>query len=460
MAASTHTDTPLGSPGSPKKGSGKRVRVGNRELLLTRRHFLYGAVGVGAAAAVAVGASALANRNDEEEAILTLEVADTDVFQLDDCGEESIYKNFTLAGTYDLPFGTLLWATDDNYAACLLPTETSTPLTKVGMLNLGTGDYWTVFEQAQGQAEGFEIYDVRATQHGLIWTEANILDNKWRIWCAPLNEVLAAGIPRLLAEGGTDVETPSLGAVGNFAFWQIMPPANSDQVRRGPAAIYRTRFDGSDTGQAIYECKGRLACPIYSCEDAIVIAPRHPDSSWYYQLVRIDAESGREAGVLTLPQGMRPNLAGYGPNGFSFCFDAIYDYGGGISNLGTYTPASQYSAQRQYAGLTWFRFGRTPYASPAWCTDAWFIVKSTMSVCAVDLLNKRYCPIEVADGCTSWGDYLVSSGTRGKFVTAMQIDYVSTTGVETKSTRVRVWTPGADPNYASREDNVDPDTIA
>ena len=38
----------------------------------------------------------------------------------------------------------------------------------------------TIIEHAVGEAEGFEIYDVRANSAGVVWTEADILDNLWR----------------------------------------------------------------------------------------------------------------------------------------------------------------------------------------------------------------------------------------------------------------------------------------
>ncbi len=40
---------------------------------------------------------------------------------------------------------------------------------------------------------------------------------------------------------------------------------------------------------------------------------------------------------MTLPSSMTPDLASYGRSGFSFGFSSIYNFGGGIANLGTGT---------------------------------------------------------------------------------------------------------------------------
>ncbi len=135
-----------------------------------------------------------------------------------------------------------------------------------------------------------------------------------------------------------------------------------------------------------------------------------------------------------------PHQVAYGPTGFAFCFENIYDYGGGISNLGTYTPSVALK-NGDYGNKAWFRFNRTPTAAPCWCTDNWFMVKSNQSVCAVNFANKVFCSFGVESGCQDWGDYLVTSGMRNIVVTASQIDQVDNEGKETKMTQVRVWQP-------------------
>ena len=69
----------------------------------------------------------------------------------------------------------------------MLPTETAKPLAEVGLLDLVSAECTTILEHAVGEAEGFEIYDVRANAAGVIWTEADILDSLWRVYAAPLS---------------------------------------------------------------------------------------------------------------------------------------------------------------------------------------------------------------------------------------------------------------------------------
>ena len=40
-----------------------------------------------------------------------------------------------------MPYGTLVWANSETYAACLLPTENSSPLTQAAVLSLSSGQY-------------------------------------------------------------------------------------------------------------------------------------------------------------------------------------------------------------------------------------------------------------------------------------------------------------------------------
>lgn len=418
---------------------GIRLSLANREIVLTRRHFLYGAAGVGAAAAVAVGARALGQSGAESDEIATLEVAEDHVFTHEECTEVPAEYLLRLVGDFTLPYGSLVWVNDDTWAACLLPTETPSPLTSMALLSLESGDYITLLDGAVGASDGFEVYDMRATSEGVVWTEANIFEERWRVYCAALDAELMLSGAVLLEEGDSSIETPTIAAVGDYAFWQTMPQAASEDARRGPAFIRRAKFNAIQP-ETVFESKGRFAAPLYACEDAIVFAPRHDDSSYYFRLVHMDASSKAIRDQLTLPQGMQPNQLGYGPHGFAFGFDAIYENGTGIANLGTYTPATEHDA-KQYNDIEWFRFARTPLACPAWCTHEFLLVKSTKSVCAINLANRTYCAIDITDGSADWGDYLVTSGTHGTFVTSMQIDYTDTAGETTHKTQVRVWQP-------------------
>lgn len=143
----------------------------------------------------------------------------------------------TLSAEITLPYGTLMWATNDDIAALLLPTDTGSPLTTVSILRLSSGYYFSVLDQAVGTSEGFEIYDVRASSAGMVWTEVNILEGVWRIYGATLSDDASVGEPHLLDQDTSDWETPSIAICGSTVFWQVMP--NSDGAKKAEASTVR-----------------------------------------------------------------------------------------------------------------------------------------------------------------------------------------------------------------------------
>lgn len=415
------------------------------QMLITRRHFLYGAVGVGAAAVLAGGGFALysaAQPSADEESISVLEVPENAVSVLGDdqaaIAEDDLANYVSLVGSFDLPYGALLWNNNDSIAACLLPTEeTAKPLAYIALLYLGSGELAAVLEEAVGQSEGFDIYDVRASEQGLIWTEANILDGIWRIYTASLNDGVL-GSPMLVDEGDSGWETPTLAAVGMNAFWQVLPALGGKKTAED-SLLKRARFGSGSTAEVVYSSTGRMSTPPYASLDGIVITPRTNTSSVNHQLTLLDADSCEVRDKLVLPTSMKPLEAGYGDNGFTFMFDAIYNYGGGIANLGTYTPAQSHGTE-DYEGLSWYRFTRTPTAAPSW-SNGWFIVKSTYSVCGVDIGSLTYFALPLESGHDDYGDYLATTGSTSTFVTYTNINDTAVDGTKKKLCRVRVWAP-------------------
>lgn len=430
---SRHT-SPQAPPASTPSGGKGAQRPSAGETLVSRRGFLYGAIGVGAAAAVGVGAAAyMATSASSGEDVPTLKVPNDALVSLADLDvlENPDFKVQLLA-THDLPYGTLVWANDGALAACLLPTETGSPLTQVGILWFGTGEVSTVLEKAVGSTEHYEVYDVRANSNGIVWTEADVLEGSWRIYSAKMeNNVL--GQPALMEEGGSESDTPTLAVAGDQAFWQVLPkaPATRENVSRLMQASF-----GSSSVSCALEAPRRMGTPVYGGEDGVTVTPRLDSPTVYYQLTHIDAKSGSVTDTLTLPQGMTPLEAGYGQHGFMFSFSNIYNYGDGISNLGTYTPYTKPAGD--YDSVKWFGFARTPSAAPAWCNDL-LIVKSSYSVCGVDLSEGSYFAIDVDNGADTYGDYLASTGTRDTFVTFANIDHQPVGEPAVKACRVKVW---------------------
>ena len=408
----------------------------NSELLISRRHFLYGALGAGVLAVGLGGFAAPGKAFAASSDVVSLDVPEDAVFTQADCTQVDAAECVAMLGSFELPYGTLLWTNGDAFAACLFPTETAKPLTQAGYLNLKSGYWATLLEAAIGADEGFDIYDIRLNDHGAIWTEANIFSNVWRVYTAVFaDNVLGAATK--VDEGDGDWETPTIAAVGGNAFWQVLPDLNGTMTTED--SLLKKAAFGNDSSDVVYSSTGRMSTPIYPLYDSLVITPRTDTDLVHYQLTLLDAQTGDTKDQLVLPQAMRPLEAGWGNTGFIFSFDGIYDYGGGIANLGTYTPQS-IDGPGDYEGKTWFQFNRSPTAPSAWFRNT-FVVKSTQSVCGIDLVNKTYFTIDVESGSDNYGDYLASTGMNGSIVTFANVDSKSIDGTESKYTLVRVWAP-------------------
>lgn len=424
---------------------------------LTRRDFVRGTVGVAAAAALGtsglastacsssktVDAADAASASDSSTASQTsalspIEVTQDRVFTTEGCSYiENPAEAITLAAQAHLPYGTMLWASDDDCAACLLPCETSNPLTKVGILSFDTGKMTTVLETAVGADSGFAIYDVRANRQGVIWTESDILNQKWRIYTATLAGIMTdaaiLGTPVLAAEGTGDWQLPELAVSGGYGFWQLCPTPDGP-AEKEDSLLVRNAFGAPDTeAKVIYESAGSMACAPSTTASGIAIAPRDDASSKRYILAHIDAESGQVTDAMMLPTSMRPAFIAYGTSGFSFAFDSIYNFDNGISNLGTYTPVTADAPEGE-----WFCFSRTPYTDPAWCGN-WLIVKSTSVIAGIDLANKRYFTMSPEYATQGYGEFLASTGATKRFVTYSNIDYTPLNSNRITECNVRIW---------------------
>ena len=406
----------------------------NGDLVLTRRTFLYGALGAGVLAGAGVAAKHFSDEKAAETTIETLSVPTTAVTESTSLAEQEFSNQLILSAELSLPYGTLIWSNSDNCAALLIPTSTGSPLTQVGYLNLESGYWYTVLTQAVGLSEGFEIYDVRASSAGLIWTEVDILEGIWRIYLAKLTDG-NLDTPSIIDTGDADWETPSIAICGNRAFWQVMPKTTG--TKTSESSQIKTCTIGNTAPSVVLESKRRMATALYALDQAIVATPRADSSSVYYQLTLINATTLEIDDSVTLPQSMKPLEAGYGNCGFTFSFEGIYSYGDGISNLGTYTPSSTV-LNSDYDNARWFHFSRTPSAPPCWCGN-YFVVKSTKSVVCCDLSDNTYFYFSVASGAADYGDYLGSTGCRKRIVTFTSVNDTPINGSATTYTQARIW---------------------
>lgn len=426
---------------APSEPSGVRVPTPNGEVLLTRRHFLFGALGVGALAAVGGGASVVI-KQQQEAAADTVKVLEVPAASVTTSSSEAYTlvddtaSRISRVNSFELPYGTLVWASGDGVAACLLPNDEAKPLAKVGLLSLSSGNCPVVLDSAIGQEDGFDIYDVRATSSGLVWLEANIFEGVWRVYTAR-SDGATIGEARLVDEGDSNWETPSMAAVGKYAFWQVMPKADGNNS--ADDSLVKRATMGTGDAETVYTSHGRLCTAPYALKDSVVITPRAETTGTYYQLTHLDAASGNVLDTMVLPRAMRPLEAGYGDTGFTFSFEAIYNYGDGISGLGTYTPTTNVT-DGDYSNAPWFCFNRVPTAPPAWC-GPYFMVKSVNSVCGINFKTNEYFAIQPDDGAEDYGEYMASAGSNDTVVTYANIDYKPVDGEAKKYCLVSIWEP-------------------
>lgn len=408
---------------------------------ITRRAFVRGVAGVvGAVGVGALAASGAPWAFDGSQRVAwaasgdieTLTVVQENVFTTEDCEYiESLDGKLATTSQMSLPYGTIVWADDPNVACCLLPCETSNPLTQVGMLSLANGEVKTVLENAIGADDGFQIYDARLNSTGAIWLESDILNGKWRVYTGNLSGD-AIPSPQIAAEGDADWEMPSIAVCEGYGFWQMMPVKNGAAAEEESLLMRIPLGASMEQAKAVVESKGRMACPLSATAHGIAVAPRADVKGVYYELTYVDAETGQVEDTLVLPASMKPTFVSYGETGFSFAFEDIYAYGDGISNLGTYTPATG------DVDGEWLRFARTPYTVPAWCGNLIF-VKSTSVVAAIDAENKTYYTIQPEHANQGYGEFLASSGSTARIVTYANIDYTPLNRARICECNVRVW---------------------
>ena len=389
---------------------------------------------IGGIAAVGGISSAASSAFSSKSDIESISVPQSAVTELANLSEVPYGDYVKLSISQRLPFGSLVWADNPTVAACLCPTEQAHPLNTIRLFYFASANLVEVLKKPQGLDEGFDIFDVRCSTEGVVWTECNVYENTWRIYTAQLENATLSNILKV-DEGDGNWTTPSIAACEDSAFWQVVPEPDG-QFAKEKAELRAVRF-GQSSYEQIYESLHSFACRIVAAADGVVIAPRMNSSTRYYQLTKILASDHSVADQLVLPHGMTPCNIGYGKSGFAFAFDNIYNYGDGISNLGTYTPMKAVDPYH-YNDIPWFRFGRTPSASPAWCNE-WFVVKSSRAICGVHFADRNFFMIDIPNNTDSYGEYLVSSGSCANIVGLAQI--TSTTEGESDHALLRVFSP-------------------
>ena len=392
--------------------------AGSDGVLLTRRKVVAGAAALGGVALAGGGISMAIDAFEGSSGTADyISVAEDAITGVDDLKQVKAKNYVTAEASYHLPFGTLVFADNDDYACLLVPGDTSSPLNTIKAMSISSGKTKSLVKKARGTKDGFEIMDARLGTGGLIWTEANTYESSWRIYTASFDGS-SLGKAKKVDEGDSNWLTPSIAANGNRAFWQVNPNTDGDEA--SSASVVRSASFGSKDYEELITSKRAFATRISCVSEGVVVTPRAESTGTYYQLTLLDGTSGQVVDAMVLPSSMSPDQASYGRSGFSFGFTDTYSYGGGIANLGTYTPMRKAEAYNYDDLPSWLRYGRTPSADPCWCGD-WFCVKSTRGIAGIHFAKKRYFSISVPSDTDDWGEYLVSTGTCKKIVSTAKI---------------------------------------
>ncbi|MCF0104213.1 MAG: twin-arginine translocation signal domain-containing protein [Eggerthellaceae bacterium] len=423
---------------SKRRGNGfldKELATFNKgfdPFTITRRHFLYGTTALAALIGVGSGIKIVSDSVKNQNAVSTLKVPASSFKLSDDLAQisnEGLVNNIMEA---KLDYGTNCWCNSNKFTLALSPSAEGRPLNSIKFVYHSNANEVTVVERAINYNKSFEIFDARANDNGLVWVEANILDNHWILYGAELNSTGGISSPVELDSSRNDKQMPAICVAGNYAFWQLQPIDSSSAQE---CMLKKSSFNRNNT-ELVYSSKVQFACPPYPAKFGVVVCPRAATSSVIYQPTYIDWQANKIIDQLNLPSPIKPLLATYGTNGFSFCLDQIYKGSDGIGQLGTYTPVIL-GSDKNYNSTDWFRFTKTPVAAPVDC-GSYYVVKSHSSICCIDFRKMNYFQIDPPVGCESYGDFIIQSGIVDHLVYTANVNHIKTDGSNEKYTMLCV----------------------
>lgn len=394
----------------------------------SRRQLIVGGAVAGGIIAIGGGAY-LFNNRQKDLGYTILEVSNVDVIKLEDLDLVEDTSTYLKEGiSVELPYNSLCFQDDDSLIATLQPTETGSPLTKATIIDINSGKETTLLQKSVSSEKGFEIYEFHATERGAIWTESNILRNVSRVYTTN-NFSDITNSAKMVFESNAEWNMPSIAISNNTGYIQTTPV---DIKKSGATAkILEVELASTSEPKVIIESRQNFACTFSPYTDGIVATPRSTAASSSYELIAYNSSKGEVVERITLPTSMKPQDVAYGTLGFSFTFSGTYDYGGGISSLGTYAPAAKNSP-------LWVNFERTPTCPPAWIGNN-LVVKSTTSIAIIDAANKKYTTITPPDGADTYGLWLATCGDKTHFTTITNVDITNVKGEKTHNCQLKTW---------------------
>lgn len=440
-----------------RKAATLTERIENKEI--TRRNFIIGGVVAGVAIASASGIY-YAVEGDSQIGTTRISVPSANVFGLSDCEQNDDLGQFLkLERTISLPYNTLVGYGSDNIIATLQSSEAGSPLNRAVIIDASNGNSTTALSSTVSSEPRWDIIDFAASKDGCVWIEANLLTDKKRVFTSSSH--IASDSPTLVLELDSNWKIPDIIANETVAWIQLSP--NDDNSSSTQSELLKINLgENANKIEKVVSTRS-FACPPSIAKSGICCCPRDSVYSSSYKLTYLN-NSGVEVDCCTLPTSMKPQDVSYGRGHFAFSFTGSYDYGDGISQIGTYnslTDSQTYeellaaaksserddeAAQKKSKDLkntslsqsTWMQFGRSPLSAPAWSGDL-YAIKSTRTVAIFKPDLKQYALIEASDGSDDYGVWLCCNGECDKLVTLTNLDYTPLRGSAIKECRVQIW---------------------
>lgn len=369
----------------------------------SRRTFLKGVAGT-AALAGAIGAAGGLSGCGSKVDTTGLMVSSSDLVTTDDFTEVSSDDFVDNDLNVTLPLGTMVWSVNDSYALLMLTGSGAHPLNTLAVLNAKSGSQQSILDKAVGNDEGYEIYEARASENLVVWTEVKYSSYDWRVFAARFNASGTLSNAQQLDQGGSDYMPPLLCACGTQAVWTLVP--DSDGSSKSEGSVCKAWGLGDSSPHEIYRCDGYMYAIPERSDGIVTITPRIDADTVNYALTAQYPDSGDIIAQTTLPVSVRPLDAIYMNDRFAFQIEASFDSSSAIAQVGTYYDLGD---------GRWFRINRTPACTPAVCGD-WFISKGNKGTVVANLNSGTYFTINAPDLSADYGDYLATSGSCSRFI--------------------------------------------
>lgn len=337
--------------------------------------------------------------------------------------------DYSPEASFSLPAGCVPYVSCDGWAAVVQANTDGRTFTRLGCLDLSTGDYTVLLEEGL-TGRGYAVSEARITDQLVCWVEVDNSSQAWALYACRFTAqpvtLTSAGLVKL-GEGDADWLTPQFDAAADQVVWQVMPdPAGPESKEHSHAYLWTL---GSSQGDEVFDSPGRFACAPSISGGVLTVTPRvKADEGVYYAPTALSMTgSHAQLDQLVMPASVKPFFATYAGSRFAFSVEADYGYGGRLGCMGYYIGPGEGP----------FCYVLREPSAQICQVGGLYVVKSRMSYFVVDLERMTYARISAASGCTDYGDYPATQGAVSRFVTFATIKD-ATTGIPS-SVLVRIF---------------------